>query len=75
MSVSRQKWTIEELGFLREKYEVEGLSYGEIALLLGRTRDSIHIRVTRMGLRHTKEQQFYVRSKNHVWKKLVRVGD
>ena len=62
----RKKWTSEEKQLLREKYEVEGLGYGEIAVLLGRTHFSVQVCSKRMRLRHSHEQEMALRSRIHI---------
>lgn len=68
--MKRFMWGKEEINSLIDLYVVQGLSYDKIATILNdkyktnRNKDSVHIKVTRLKLRHTKEQTFKIKSEN-----------
>mgnify|MGYP003335209607 CR=1 FL=1 len=65
----RKCWSKDEINKLRHLYEVDGLCVTElISEFPNRTEDSIHLKITRLKLRHTKIQQ------TAIWSRL-RIGE
>lgn len=66
----RQFWNKNQENFLREQYEINGLSYLQIVPLFldifgfERTENSLKIKGTRLKLRHSIEQTFNIKSDN-----------
>lgn len=67
--MKRTNWTKEEIDLLKYLYEDKGLSYDEIYLYFknngnDRSRNSIHIKITRCKFKHTKNQTIEIKRKN-----------
>jgi len=67
--MKRTNWSQEEIDLLRNLYENDGLSCDEIYLVFkdkykNRSKESIHIKITRYKLKHTEEQTSKIKSKN-----------
>jgi tRNA A37 threonylcarbamoyladenosine biosynthesis protein TsaE len=62
-----KKWSDKEIAELRDFYENKGLCCIEISkIMTSRTPISIHIKIDRLKLRHTKEQEISARSRIHI---------
>lgn len=65
--MKRTVWNKKDIELLKQLYEKDGLSVDQIFLIFKennkfRTKDAIHIKVTRLKLRHSKEQTFKIKS-------------
>ena len=61
----RRKWGKDEIELLRNLYETDGLGCVEIASILCRSGESVHIACKKSGFHHTKEQERALRSRIH----------
>ena len=64
-------WSKEELDNLREMYESDGLCCSEIAKKIDRSKNSIKVKITRLGLLHSKKQEKSCRSRVNLGEKIL----
>lgn len=67
--MKRTNWSKEEIELLKHWYVNDGLSYDKIFLKFKeidkhRSRNSIHVKITRLKLTHSYEQTYNIKSKN-----------
>lgn len=58
----RKKWTEKEVKYLKELYCEKGLGSVEIASILHRTKTSVHLKIKKLKIRHTKAQTYALKS-------------
>jgi len=74
----RKQWSDDEIIYLKKLYEIDGLSLSDIYPLFikkfNRTKTSISVKIAKLGLKHTKEQKFSIKSKLNKGDKNVMYG-
>ena len=61
--MNKRFWSNKEENALKKMYEDDGMAPSEIAIFLNRSKNSITLKIQRLGFRHTEEQIKNIKSR------------
>ena len=63
-NISKKQWSKKEIDQLHDLYGNKGMASGDVATILGRTKNSVWVKIKRLKIKHSPEQTFKIKQKN-----------